>query len=159
MIDQLPGCDDLDGEATLTCLRNKTIEEFMQVPPIPQQMDDEIFFSRPLERITAGRLAKVDLLIGVTSQEGYMLVPFAAAELMTSEEPDKEKVGEQLKAYFSTVHEVRTAEVEELVMGRYFEEGLSNMETDEITRNVAKIAGTRLLVAPTHLQALYHSGG
>ena len=158
MIDQLPGCDDLDGETTLTCLRNKTIEEFMQVPPIPQQMDDEIFFSRPLERITAGRLAKVDLLIGVTSQEGYMLIAHAAAELVASEEPDKKKVGEQLQAYFFNIHGAHAAEVEELVMGRYFEEGFSTMETDQIKQNIARIVGARLLVAPTYLHALYHSG-
>ena len=130
----------------------------MQAPPIPYlQMDGEIFFEDSLQRLASGKLARVDLLAGVTGDEGYVFVGFVIPEL-NSAEPDTEKAEQQLKGYLSVLLPNSATEIQDQIMEYYFGGNMSHLTAGEIKQKAARIFGVLTMTAPTFLHAQHQSG-
>ena len=157
----IAGCAGLDGEAILACLRNRSVEEIMQValPLIYRHAhtDSEIFFEDSLQRLAHGKLAKVNLLLGVAGDEGFAFVEEIIPEVLSAE-PDMTKAEQQLKGYLSMLFPHNTAEIQDLIMEHYFGGSMPDMETKEVKQKTARIFGDLVMKAPTFLHAQYHSG-
>ena len=127
------------------------------MPPPPSQIDGEMLIKDTVQALRENRFSKVDLLLGVTGDEGYVLLNAVIPEL-ASQKPDLEKVEEQLKGYFTMINPNNAEVILEEVTQHYFGGHVSNETTDKLRQTVAKIIGHHILTAPTYLLAQYHSG-
>lgn len=119
--------------------------------------DGETFPLDPVETYLDGEFPKVDLLIGVTENEGYMPAE-SVIPAISSDEIDLAMYQQQLKSLMSSVYGNNVDDIYEEVVKRYFGGDVTVHDADFVKQQTAEIVGSIFLAAPTHLAAQYHSG-
>lgn len=120
--------------------------------------DDEIMPKAQAEVYLAGDFPKVNMMIGITENEGFIFAE-AAIPALLAEEIDVEQYKQQLGVLVGGMYGNNADKIYEEIIEYYFGGDLAGQDLDFIRRQTVVIVGSLILSAPTYLAAQYHAGG
>ncbi|XP_040596718.1 cocaine esterase isoform X2 [Mesocricetus auratus] len=96
MVANLSGCDQMDSESLVGCLRGKSEEELLAITKvfkiIPAVVDGEFFPRHPEELLVSADFRPVPSIIGVTNDEYSWDIPMYMSNIDTGKKLDRETI-------------------------------------------------------------------